>query len=239
MNKNLERLLEGTYQYFQDKQNYSQEVFRVDKDEDTGDTVYQSEILSRVETGEFFKLQVHYTLNQFNIVQKVFVERSLGVRWSKEEFLIDSATQMLNYTFKTKESSHTVERPFNPKHFITVPTFLTAGIFSLTKKIDSTARSPVTFLSTPNEWEFISGPQDRILWFELKAANSEELSIGGAPTICSKYVIHEEDALSSTSKNSATLWVSKLYGIPVQMEESHGVSISTTKFKKLKQDVVI
>ncbi len=239
MKNNLEKLFEGTYQYFQHKQNYSQEVFRVDLDEVTGDTVYQSEIMSRVDTGEVFKLHVHYTLNQFNIVQKVFVERSLGIRWAKEEYVIDSSTQMLNYNFKTKESSHTVERHFNPKHFIVVPTFLTAGIFSLTKKIDITARSSVTFLTTPNEWDFISGPQDRILWFELKATNSEELSVGRAPMTCSKYMIYEEDSLNSTSKASATLWISKNYGIPLQLEENQGTTISATQFKKLKQDVVI
>ncbi len=239
MKKNLEKLFDGSYEYFQHKQNFGQEVFRVDRDEETGDTVYQSEILSRVETGEFFKLLVHYTLNPYNIVQKVFVERSLGSRWAKEEYLVDSATQMLHYTFKTKETSHTIERHFNPKHFIVVPTFLTSGIFSLTKKIDLTARSPVTFLTTPNEWEFVSGPQDRILWFELKASNSEELSIGGAPMLCSKYIIFEEDSLSSSNKNSATLWISKNYGIPVQLDESQGTSIKAMKFKKLKQDVVI
>lgn len=239
MKKNLEKLFEGTYQYFQHKQNFGQEVFRVDRDEESDNYVYQSEILSRVETGEFFKLQVHYTLNPFNVVQKVFVERSLGIRWAKEEYLIDSTTQMLHYTFSTKESSHSVERHFNPKHFIVVPTFLTAGIFSLTKKIDLTARSPVTFLTTPNEWEFVSGPQDRILWFELKASNSEELSVGGEPMMCSKYMIFEEDSMSATSKNSATLWISKNYGIPVQLEENQGVSITATKFKKLKQEVVI
>lgn len=239
MKMNLEKLYEGTYQYFQHKQNYGQEVFRVDKDEDTNDTIYQSEIVSRVETGEFFKLLVHYTLNQFNVVQKVFVERSLGIRWAKEEYIVDSSSQMLRYTFKTNESSHTVERNFNPKHFIVVPTFLTSGIFSLTKKIDTTARSPVTFLNTPNEWEFVSGPQDRLLWFELKASNSEELTVGGAPVVCSKYLIFEEDSLSGTSKESATLWISKNYGIPVQLEESQGSSISATKYKKLKQDMVI
>jgi hypothetical protein len=52
-------------------------------------------------------------------------------------------------------------------------------------------------------------------------------------------MIFEEDSLSATSKNSATLWISKNYGIPVQLDESQGTTISATKFKKLKQDVVI
>jgi hypothetical protein len=235
--QNLEKLLEGTYQYFQNGQNYSQENFTVDMLEETHDLIFNSEILSRVETGEFFKMQVRYRVNQFYAVQEVSVDRSLGSKISKELFELDHQTQILKYTFKSNSSSHTVERPFSSKHFIAAPCFLTSALFTLTKKIDTTARTPVVFITPKNEWDFLGAPEDKVLWVELKAHDVEDFNLAGASFTASKFEIHEEDSLLGAPKPGAQLWVSKLWGVPFQIEDPSGTKIVARKFKKLRQEM--
>jgi uncharacterized protein YacL (UPF0231 family) len=237
MKESLENLFEGTYQYFLNKENYSQENFRVSQNEESKHLLYHSEIMSRVETGEFFKLLVDYEVNQFYAAQKIVIEKSLGTRWAKETYEIDQNNQLMQYSFQTKQSTEKIQRNYSPKHFIVVPTFLTSALFTFTRKIDTSSRTAVTFISSPNEWEFAGPPQDKILFIELRAHNSDELAIAGTEMVCSQFEIFEEDSLSKASKNSASLFVSKQFGIPVKLVESQGTSILTTKFKKLKQEV--
>jgi hypothetical protein len=182
-------------------------------------------------------MQVIYIVNQFYAPQTVIVEKSLGEKTAKEVFDVDYTTQTLRYTFKSNTSVETVERPFSSKHHIIAPCFLTSGLFTLTKKIDTTARTPVTFITTANAWEFHGAPVDKILWIELKAHETEELLISGAPLTASKYEIHEEDALTGEAKSGAQLWVSKHYGVPYQLEEKDGAKIVVRKLKKLKQEM--
>ncbi|MBY0517428.1 MAG: hypothetical protein K2P81_10990 [Bacteriovoracaceae bacterium] len=235
--QNIEKLIEGTYQYFQNGQNYSQENFYIEQIEETKDVIYSAEILSRADSGEFFKMHVTYAVNQFHAVQSVTIEKSLGERYAKETFNIDQNTQQLIYTFKNSSYEKTIERPFSSKHFISAPCFLTSALFTLTKKIETTARTPVTFITTKNDWEYVEPPKDHILWVEMKAHDNEELVINGSPLTANKYDLYEEDAMASMNSNCAQLWVSKLFGLPYQFEEKDGSKIVIRKLKKLKQEI--
>ncbi len=237
MKETLEKLFEGTYQYFQNGQNYSQENFHVSQIEESHDYVFESEILSRVETGEFFKMSVRYQLSQFYVPHKIEINKSLGSKIAKENFDIDQQRQILTYTFKSNTGSQSVERPFSSKHYITAPCFVTAALFTLTKKIDTTARTPVTFITAANEWEFTGPPVDKILWVEMKAHDTEELLVAGAPLTASKFELHEEDALTGDARPAAELWVSKHFGVPYQLQERDGAKVVVRKLKKLKQDL--
>lgn len=236
MKEGIEKLFEGTYQYFQNGQNYSQENFTISRVEDNKNLVYDAEILSRVETGEFFKLHVVYIVNQFCAPQAVIIEKSLGAKSAKEVYEVNYTTQTLSYSFKSDSSFEEVERPFSSKHHIIAPCFLTAGLFTLTKKIDTTARTPVTFITTPNDWDYQGPPKDKILWVEMHAHDTEELQIAGAPLTARKFSLHEEDAMNGELRPGAQLWISKHFGLPYQIEESDGTKIVVRKLKKLKQE---
>lgn len=238
MQSQNEKLFEGTYQYFQQGQNYSQENFTVEQNEETGDIIFHSEIMSRVETGEFFKMQVHYLLNQFYVPQVLTIEKSLGDKLSREAFEVDPTAQILRYTFKSAHSSHTVERPFSTtKHYLSSPCFVTSALFTMTKKIDTTARTPVHFVTPKTGWEFIGPPDDKIMWVDLKTHDTEELEVGGMPLTASQFELHDEDALSGNVTSGAQLWVSKHYAIPYQLEEKDGAKIVIRRLKKLKKNL--
>jgi len=233
-----EKLFEGTYQYFQQGQNYSQENFTVEHNEETGDLVFHAEIMSRVETGEFFKMQIHYLLNQFYVPQILSIEKSLGDKLAREIFEVDPTNQNLRYSFKSGDTTRTVERPFSTtKHYLSAPSFVTSGLFTMTKKIDTTARTPVHFVTPRTGWEFMGPPEDKIMWVDLKTHDSDDLEIGGMPLTAIQFELHDEDALSGNVKSGAQMWVSKHYGIPYQLEEKDGAKIVIRRLKKLKHNL--
>lgn len=233
----IERLFEGSYLYYQNGQNYSEENFTVDLNADAGIYIYRSEILSRVETGEFFKMKVRYEVNKFFVPQLVVVEKSLGERYSIERITTDHNTQNLNYHFKGDHGEKSIERPFGAKHFIMAPCFLTSALFSISKKIESSSRTPVTFVSCPNEWDYTTPPEDKTLYVQLNTHNAEEFIVNGAPLTALKYDIFEQDSLEGAGKPAAQIWVSKNLGIPYQMESNDGSKMVVKRMKKIKTDL--
>lgn len=233
-----ERLFEGTYQYFQQGQNYSQENFLVELVEETRDLVFSAEILSRVETGEFFKMQVRYILNQFFVPQRMTVDKFLGNKESHEVFEVDSNAQCLRQIFRSPAGTFNVERPFSTtKHYLAAPCFVTSGLFTMTKKIDSTARTPINFVTPMQAWDLQGPAEDKLMWVDVKNHETEDLQLDGLPLTASKYELHDEDALSGNVTHGAQLWVSKYYGIPYQLEEKDGAKIVIRRLKKIKQEM--
>ena len=238
MENAVEKLFEGTYEYFQSGQNYSQENFTVSRNDETRDFIFASEMMSRVESGEFFKMKVHLLLNQFHAPQVLIIEKSLGDKNTQEAFEVDAKAQILKCTFKSTEGTHVVERPFSTtKHYLATPCFVTAGLFTLTKKIDTTARNVVHFVTPKTSWDFSGPPEDKLMWVDLKTHDTEDLEVGGMPLTASKFELHDEDASAGNANSSAQLWVSKHFGIPYQLEEKSGAKIVIRRLKKLKHNM--
>lgn len=237
MATDIENLFEGSYLYYQNGQNYSEENFTVDLIAGAGVYLYRSEILSRVETGEFFKMKIRYEVNKFFVPQTVVVEKSLGERYSMEKITVDQNTQNLTYSFTSDKGEKSVERPFGAKHFIMAPCFLTSALFSISKKIESSSRTPVTFITCPNEWDYTHPPEDKTLYVQLNTHNDEEFIVNGTPLAALKYDIFEQDNLEGVGKPAAQLWVSKNLGIPYQMESNDGSKMVIKRMKKLKTDL--
>lgn len=233
----IEKVFEGSYLYFMNGQNYSEENFSVEFVEGANNFIYRSEILSRVETGEFFKMKVRYEVNKFHVTQGVVIEKSLGERSSYERFTIDQNDQTLSYTFKGDDGEQTVQRPFGAKHFIMAPSFLTTALFTVAKKIETSSRTPVTFITTPNEWTYQGPPEDKTLYVQLRTHNLEELVVNGSSLSFLKYEIYENDSMVGAGSPTTQLWVSKHLAVPYQLEDKHGAKISVKRLKKLKQDL--
>lgn len=236
MNGEIEKIFEGSYLYFLNGQNYSEENFSVELVVGLGNLVYASEILSRVDTGEFFKMRVRYEVNKFYVPQSIKIEKFLGERHTTERYTTDPNNQTLTYHFTGDSGEHVLERPFGAKHFIMAPSFLTAALFTVTKKIESSARTPVTFITCPNEWEYQRPPEDKTLFVQMSTHGTEDLIVNGAPLSAVHYQIFEEDSLTGAGTPAAQLWVSKHYGVPYQFEDKNGTKMTIKRLKKLKSD---
>src|SRR5690606_13262078 len=119
MSKIAEIILEGTYQYFDKEVNYSHENFKlVHIPEEQSYHIY-AEILSRIETGEFFKILVSYEMNSHFLPEFVRIEKSIGNKYAQETYELDSTNLELKYVFQNSQSTQEFKRTISAKHYIT------------------------------------------------------------------------------------------------------------------------
>ena len=217
MTVNAEILVEGSYLYYQQNSNYSQENFKLVKFEDTGGYHIYAEILSRIESGEFLKIMVRYEMNHHFHPNFVRIEKSLGNRYAQEVFQHDLNQQELKYTFQDSKSTQEFTRPLSAKHYITSPAFSTATIFTLTKKFDATGRTPVTFISSNNDWAYEKPPEEKMVFSEFKTREVADFKINNALLSASHLCLYEFDTSSPNIEAPVEIFISKHYGIPYQM----------------------
>ncbi len=217
MSTKAEILIEGTYLYFEKEVNHSQENFKlVYLPAEQAHHIY-SEIVSRLENGEFLKIMVRYEMTHNFYPHLVRIEKSLGSRYASELYSVDLKTQELKYTFQNSQMSQEFKKNFNTKHYLSSPAFATTTMFSLTRKLDATGRTSLSFLSSNNDWTYEKPPQEKIIYAELKGRETEEVKINNASLLASHYFMHESENNSSTSAPPVEIYVSKFYGLPYQM----------------------
>lgn len=217
MSTNAEIILEGSYQYFNKDQNYSQENFKLVQFTDSQTYHIYSEILSRIETGEFLKMMIRYEMNAHYVPYFVRIEKSLGNRYAQEVFSLDVTNQELKYTFQNAQNTQEFSRPLSAKHYLTSPSFATSAIFTLSKKFDATGRTPITFVSSHNEWSYEAPPEERVVFAEFKTRDLQDFKINNAPLSASHLCIWEMDSSTIHLEDPVEIFISKHYAIPYQM----------------------
>src|SRR5665647_2473633 len=172
-----ELLFEGSYLYYQNGINYSQENFKVQKVAETNFIQINAEILSRIETGKFLKVLVRFEMNQHQLPVFVEIEKSIGNKHALESFKIDTITQELRYSFQGSEGQHNSSKPINARHYLNSPALSTAGVFTLTKKFDAAGRTPVFLINSNNDWTFEAPPSEKVIYVEYSARDMEDFKL--------------------------------------------------------------
>ena len=217
MSNNAEIILEGTYLYFQKEVNFSQENFKLVSFPGTQSYHIYSEILSRVETGEFLKILVRYEMNSHFHPTLVRIEKSLGTRYAVEEFSLDTASQKLNYTFKTAKDGQEFHRNFSAKHYLVSPAFATSAIFTLSRKLDSNGRTAVALVGSSNEWSYEKPPEEKMVYAEFTTREVPDFKINNSPLSASHLCLYELDTFTASGEEPVEIFVSKHYAIPYQL----------------------
>jgi hypothetical protein len=227
-----EILIEGSYLYYDKGVNYSREDFRFIRMPETQSYQFYAEILSRIETGEFLKIVVRYEMTPQFAPQSVQIEKSLGTKYALETFRIDSSTMELVYTFQNSHSSHEFKRPVNSKQYLTSPAFCTTAAFTLTSKFEPHARTPVSLISTENEWNFETNPTIKVIYADLKSRDQTDFNVLGKSLPSSHLSLFESLSPHPSEAEPVELILSKHYSIPYQMN-SGDLKIEVTKLKKI------
>lgn len=217
---NVNILLEGSYFYFEKGANYSQENFKLLQLTDKQNYQVISEVLSRIETGEFLKINVLYEMNAQFLPLHVRIEKSIGNNYSLENFKCDHHAGQLHYTFQNATASQEFHRPITSRHYIAAPSFATSCLFTLSKKFDAGGRTGVTFLSSSNDWNYQGPPNEKIVYAEWKLKDMEDFSIGGSSLSASHLMVYQNDSTNADIEQPVSFYVSKHFGIPYQM--THG-----------------
>lgn len=214
-------MVEGSYFYFQKEVNYSQENFRFLQYKDQQSYCMQSEILSRIETGEFLKIKIQYDLNSHMVPHLIKVEKTIGSKQASETIRMDFSTQELFYTFvDTDGQEHEFKRAVNSKHYIVSPAFATSTMFLLSKKLDALGRTPVVLISSANEWSYEGPPSEKVIYAEMKTREMENFKINNNELVASHLCMYEFDSTHTMMEQPVNFYISKHYSIPYQM--THG-----------------
>ncbi len=218
MTQNAEIVLEGTYQYFKSDVNYSQENFKLAQFDDTKGYAFFAEILSRLENGEFLKILIRYEMTMNFYPFSVRIEKSIGSRYALETYKIDVANLELNYAFQNSSGTQDFRRAVNSKHFLTSPALCTAGVFTLSKKFDATGRTPVTFISSENDWSYKGPPIEKIVYAEPQR-DAEDFKLGGATLAASHVALFDHDSAHGALEDRVDLYLSKHFSVPYQLTQ--------------------
>ena len=209
--------MEGSYNYFQNGTNYSQENFRVVHLPDSHAYSFNSEITSRIETGEFLKILVRYELNQHFAPTKVRIEKSIGNKFALEIYEIDTANLELFYTFQNSQMSQEYTRNIGAKHYVATPAVCTSALFTLTKKFDATGKTPIVLISSGNDWTYEGPPTEKTIYAEYATREIADFKLNNSPLSASHLCLYETDTSHASTAEPVNLYLSKHFSIPYQL----------------------
>jgi hypothetical protein len=233
-----EKIIEGKYNFFNNNQKYCEEFFKLYQDSGTqANYTFNSEILSRVETGEFLKIYVDYELSyQFEPIN-LRIKRSLGAKKSTERYAINAKDKTVQYQFSSKFGSGDDERPVNGKFHLANPSFASSFAMTHHKKPDPVHRTPYLTLSSPNIWKYESSFRESMMHVEV--VNSEPKTIklrDGREVQAVHFKVFDEDKLSNPHGNGQDFFISKHFQIPYKAEFNNGLQVEIETMKNLKVD---
>lgn len=213
-------ILEGSYNYYQGDVNYSQENFKLVHL--PSQQIYQiyAEILSRFETGEFLKVLVQLEMSKNFTPYFVRIEKSIGNRYAQELYKLDLLNLELQYTFQNSQETQHFKRNISAKHYLTSPAVSTCALFTLSRKLDASGRTPITLVSSENEWDYEGPPGDKIIYADYKARDLGDFKLNGATLPASHLCLYESDASQNISDEPVNLYLSKHYAIPYELTHS-------------------
>lgn len=232
----IEKLLEGKYNYLKDDHIYSEEHFKVLREDiPRGNYVFQSEVLTRLETGEFLKVLINYELtHQFEPVD-VKVTRILGLKESVEHYRINRHERIIDYTFIGLTTQHSESRSFGAKvHFVT-PCFATSMVMTLIKKLDPVHKTDYSLVSSTNIWEFVNSFQEQEIQVELQKQKNVEIEINGAKLNATHCKLHQISDQGSKSEEGIDFYLSRHLSIPYLAILGDGIRIEIEKLKNFQQ----
>lgn len=214
-----EIILEGSYHYFQKEVNYSQENFKLVHFTDSQSYHIYAEILSRIETGEFLKINVRYEMDHHFHPNFVRIEKSLGKRYAQEIYKFDIPNQDLKYTFQNSQSTQEFNRSLSSKHYLTSPAFCTSAIFTLSKKFDATGRTAIALVGSDNDWSYEKPPEEKVIFAEFKTREMVDYKINNSTLSASHLCLYEFDTSSATVEAPVEIFLSKHYAIPYELRQ--------------------
>tara|TARA_B100001971_G_scaffold215182_1_gene259151 strand:+ start:98264 stop:98995 length:732 start_codon:yes stop_codon:yes gene_type:complete len=233
-----EKILEGKFNFIKDKNTYCEEFFKLFQDSSPqGNYTFNSEILSRVETGEFLKIYVDYELSyQFEPIS-VRIKRSLGAKKSTERYVINQKDKTVHYSLNSKLGSGEFEKVINNKFHISTPSFASNLAMTQHRKPDPVHRTPYAVITSPNIWKYEAPFIEGMVHVEL--VNSEPRAIKmrtGHEVQAIHFKLFDEDRLSNPHGQGHDFYLSKYFQIPYKADLLGGISVEIEMLKNFQVD---
>jgi hypothetical protein len=245
----LKKVFRGAYNYYRDGQIYSEETFEVFKDTKELNIIFQSQILSRVSTGELLKIETEYTVNKDWIPVKVQVSKFLGRESVEEHYKLDVKSNLLVYNLKSKHTKDKQTMSTPPRFHIATPTTASSMLFFLSKKFDATTRNFYTVISSKNRWTNEHPLEIKTYSVEKLSLTAEAMMVNGMEVQALKYRIMEDVKEEPQGKGKArakeaeivrppqlVVGLSRHYSIPYRVEADEQNKIEIKFLNNLQEE---
>lgn len=215
------KVLKGAYKYLRNDTIYCEETFDVSKEKKDNVHTFESELHSRVATGELLTMKITYKVNKDYIPFFVMIERNLGESSIKEIYDYDPRHNTLIYSFldkKDKLHEHELKTP--NKFHITTPSACCSMVFLRSKKFDNTSDNIYSFWTSKNQWDFIKPPTIQPISLKKIGANYDPLNINGNKLQALEYRLwQQDDKLEEQEIPFLRIYLSKHLTIPYMIKD--------------------
>lgn len=230
-----EKLFEGKYIYSLDGKEYSQEDFLVQKeDKMQGNYFYFAEVLSRVKTGEFLRIQVNVELSNGFDPLEVSIKRSLGGKESFENYSINQKDKNVSYSFRGLNGEHQFAKVVGGRPQFATPCFAMSTLMINTKKIDPVHRTPYTIITSNNIWEYEGPFSEREVYLELQDLEPVPLVINERELNATHCKMLQVDDKGTVLDEAQDIFLSKYNYLPYKAVFTNGVVIEVDTLKSFE-----
>jgi hypothetical protein len=233
--KKFEIILEGQYKYLQDSKVYSEENFKLTKeDRVNGEYILEAETLTRTRTGEFLKTTTQYGFTENYHTTNVSVQRTLGPRSSEEKIHVNQREKTCLYTFSADDKKHNQELYFSGYLCFATPCFSASMLMTQMKKIDPVHRTQYSILSSENIWEYTKEVKEHDVYVELQELEPVSIVIANndlKATHCKLLQVDENGTIATEGHN---IYLSKNHSIPYKGIFDGGIVIEIEKLKSFE-----
>ena len=220
------KVYRGAYNYMRNNNIYCEETFEVFKEKNDSGTLFSSQLISRVSTGELLNITVDYKVNKDYLPTTVIINKVLGNENVVEIFSFNSKRNIINYSFENSKGSKSAELNTTPKFFISTPAIATSMLYLRSKKFDSTGKNYFNILSSSNQWTYEEDPSFNAIAVERKTLSTEARNFDGAQLQGVEYRIeqHNEENPEEVTPY-LKCFVSQHITIPYFLEDEQGTKI--------------
>ncbi len=213
-NPDLEMVIKGAYEYTYKEQIYCEENFHFYKNVKESTFTYQSESLSRLESGEFFKVECVYVLNKDYYPIRTIINKYVGSSHILESYIPDQTKTNITYKYSLNKKVEKSVIQVPPKYNIATSHTCNSFVFLMQKKYDPTGRNFHNVLVSENLWEFIETPKMSYVIIIRQGNGTSDYSIKGKKLKSTVYEIYSSEDYEKLGEKPMMVYISKHYTIP-------------------------
>lgn len=214
----LKMVFKGAMDYYSNNVAYSEENFFIYRHLREGSLIYESELLTRLESGELLKIIGHYKINKELIPEKVEIDKIMGKQIISETFKMNLKSNIITYQFQRGEVFNEYKITPPPRFQIATPTSTTSALFLYTKKYDPTGKNFNGVLVSDNFWEYQTIPSMQYILAQRQGSGLQTVKIKGKELKAFHYKLFTDEDHIRTGHGSMDVYMSKHYGIPYLMQ---------------------
>jgi hypothetical protein len=230
-------VFKGAYDYFHKGSLYSEETFFVSKFRRDESFLFNSEILTRLDSGELLKTTVVYHVNKDFVPFNVSITKLVGINRTEEKFNLEKKASTMNYEFLSENKNITGEIILTPRFQVATPNCSHKFLFIFSKKYDPTGRNFYNILTSENTWDFVEIPSMKTVSLERVSLSPISIKIRDKELRATQYrVTSFKEDQSKDIEQPITGYLSKHLHITSQIDAPGDIKIQIKYLQEMELD---